>query len=149
MATVWERVGQLEGQTLRTKTGKPFLVVSVDRQSVTVEPEQTGTPRRIRRSEVEAAYNLHLSSEELTASRLVKEQVTGFNPVYIVAMLKAIEGASNVEPASKPRVVIQPEQASAEEFISQLERIHRMHQEGALSDNDFAQAKLKLLKITE
>lgn len=149
MATAWDRVRQLEGQTLRTKTGKPFQVVSVDSKYVTVEPERTGTTRRIRRSEVEAAHDLHLPLEELTASRLVEERVTGFNPVYIVAMLKAIEGATEVEPALKRRVTIQPEQNSAEEFISQLERISKLHQEGVLSDGDFAQAKLKLLKITE
>ncbi len=149
MATVWEQVGQLEGQTLRTKTGKVFRVVSVERQYVTVEPERTGTPRRIRRSEVEAAYDLHLPLEELTATRLIKERVTVVNPVYIVAMLKAMEGISDAEPAAKPRVTIQPEQNSAEEFISQLERINKLHQEGTLSDSDFAKAKLKLLKITE
>ena len=30
-----------------------------------------------------------------------------------------------------------------------LERIRKLHQEGVLSDSDFAQAKLKLLKIKE
>lgn len=149
MATFWERVGQLEGQALKTKTGKPFQVLFVDRQYVTVEPEKTGTPRPIRRVEVEAAYNLHLPLEELTATQLVKERVTVVNPVYIVSILKSIEGASETEPKPRPRMSIRPEQISAEEFISQLERINKLHQEGALSDRDFAQAKLKLLKITE
>lgn len=149
MSTVWERVGQLEGRTLRTKTGKAFQVVSVDSKYVTVEPKQTGTPRHIRRAEVEAAYDLHLPLVELTATRLVKERVTVVNPVYIVAMLRTIEGASDAEPRIEPPAIIQPEQNSAEEFISQLERISKLHQEGVLSDGDFAQAKLKLLKITE
>ena len=64
-------------------------------------------------------------------------------------MLKAIEGAPEAEPAYKPRLIISPEQNSAEEFISQLERISKLHQGGVLSDGDFEQAKLKLLKITE
>ena len=64
-------------------------------------------------------------------------------------MLKAIEGAPEAEPAYKPCLIISPEQNSAEEFISQLERISKLHQEGVLSDGDFEQAKLKLLKITE
>lgn len=96
MATIWERVGQLEGRALRTKTGKAFRVVSVDRQYVTVEPERTGTPRPIRRVELEAACDLHLPLDELTATRLVKERVTVVNPVYIVAMLKAVEGRNSI-----------------------------------------------------
>ena len=121
----------------------------MDSKYVTVKPGSTGTPRPIRRVEVEAAHDLHLSFGELTAKRLVKERVTAVNPVYIVAMLKAIAGALNQEPVPESRVTIQPEQNSAEEFIAQLERISRLHQEGGLSDKDFAQAKLKLLKITE
>ena len=68
MATVWERVGQIAGRTLRTKTGKPFRVVSVDSKYVTVKPERTGTPRPIRRIEVEAASDLRLPLDELTAT---------------------------------------------------------------------------------
>lgn len=83
MATVWERVEQLSGRTLLTKTGKSFNVVSVDKHSVVVEPERTGTTRSIRRTDVEVAYDLHIPLEELTASRLVKERGTSFNPVYL------------------------------------------------------------------
>ena len=149
MATVWERVEQLSGRTLLTKTGKAFKVVSVDRQYVTVEPERTGTPRLIRRVEVESAHDLHLPLDELTATRLVQERVTVVNPVYIVAMLKAMEGASETKPNPTPPRTTRPEQNSVEVFISQLERIAKLHQDGVLSDKDFAQAKLKLLKITE
>lgn len=149
MATVWDRIKQLDGQTLRTKTGKPFRVISVDSDYVIVEPERTGVARSIRRTDLESAYDLHVPLEELTATRLVKEQGTSFNPVYIVSILKAIAGTTSDETRPKTKTVPPSEQNSAEEFISQLERIHKLHQEGTLSDRDFAQAKLKLLKVTE
>jgi hypothetical protein len=150
MDTVWERVRQLQGQTLWTKTGKAFQVVFVDDRYVTVKPEQTGNQRPIRRIEVEAAYDLHIPMGELTATRLVKERVTVVNPVYIVSILKCIEGVSDPQPKSKSAfATTRAEQDSAEAFISQLERIVNLHKQGILSDQDFARAKLKLLKITE
>ena len=149
MATVWERVEKLAGQTLRTKTGKPFQVAAVDRQYVTVIPASTKAPRNVRRVEIEAAYGLDLPLAGLTATRLVQEQGTSFNPVYVVAILKALGGGTEETALPKPSVAILPEQVTTEEFISQLERIGKLHQEGVLSDQDFSQAKLRLLKATE
>lgn len=147
MASLWEQVKQLEGRTLRTKYGKAFQVASVDDRYVTVIPDQTGTPRRIRRIEMESAYDLHLPLENLTAKRLVEERVTAFNPVYLVSMLKAIAGASESEPAPKPAA--RTRQDDPEVFISQLERLAQLRQNGTLSQSEFEQARYKLLKITE
>lgn len=147
MATVWEQVRRLEGRTLKTKTGKAFQVASVDDRSVTVIPDRTGTARPIRRIEMEAAYELHLPLADLTATRLVKERVTVVNPVYLVSMLKAIAGASEAEPAPKP--AIRAKQDDAEVFLSQLECLDQLRQNGTLSQSEFEQAKIKLLKMTE
>ena len=149
MRTIWDHVHLLQGQTLWTKTGKAFQVVFVDNRYVTVKPEQTGNPRPIRRIEVEAAYDLHIPMGELTATRLVKELGTSFNPVYIVAILKAIGETVDAKPKAKSAVTTHPEPGNAEDFIFQLERIAKLHQQGILSNSEFASAKLKLLRITE
>ena len=149
MSAFWDKVRHLQGQILLTKTGKRFQVVSVDDRSVTVKPEQTGNSRPIRRQEVEAAYNLQIPLTGLTATRLVKEKATVVNPVYIVAILKALDGVTDSELKPKTAITVRLHKSTAEEFISQLERISQLHGEGILSDSDFAQAKLKLLKITE
>ncbi len=149
MSAFWDKVRQLQGQVLLTKTGKRFQIVLVDDQSVTVKPEQTGNSRPIRRQEVEAAYSLQIPLSELTAARLIEGLGTSFKPVYIVAILKAIEGVAGAEPKPKTAIPVRLQKSTAEEFISQLERISQLHGEGILSDSDFAQAKLKLLKVTE
>jgi hypothetical protein len=126
MSTAWERGRQLQGQTLWTKTGKAFQVVSVDRQGVIVQPESTGTARTIRRAGVEAAHDL------LMLRRRVPE-------------LKS--GSVIVRPPSRTEEPLRPSASAIWLMSTQVDNCTFL----ALDFNPGKKthAKLKLLKITE
>ena len=56
MSTLWERVRSLEGRTLVTARGSPFVVDTVTGTAVIVSPRNERAPRFIRWRELEEAY---------------------------------------------------------------------------------------------
>ena len=92
MDELWSRVKELEGRTLQTLSRRlPVHITRVEHDQVLVTPESTGTTRAIRREEIEKAYELRLSTEELTPSRLRAEGASEFNPAYVAAILNALK----------------------------------------------------------
>jgi hypothetical protein len=67
MATVWDRVRQLKGKTLKTlHRKKPFTVIDVLKDRVKVRPEGgNGTVRPLRGKVIEDFIDLGISREEL------------------------------------------------------------------------------------
>jgi hypothetical protein len=77
----------LRGKTLHTLgAGKPFIVKSVDENSMVVIPRSSGRERTLRRSEIESAFNELWVSRELTL-KSIREQHSELNPSYIVSLL--------------------------------------------------------------
>jgi hypothetical protein len=91
MATLWERIQALEGQTLVTVSGRAtFDVASVDDGYVRVVPRKTGKTRPIPHREFELAASLGLLTAEVTPIQLRREGVSEFNPAYVAAIIRAV-----------------------------------------------------------
>jgi hypothetical protein len=91
MSELWSKVQGLTGQTLMTDSrGKKFQIVSVSADWVTLVPKEgNGTPRPIRRADLEAVSRLNLGMNELTPSRIQEELPGTRNSSYIAAILAA------------------------------------------------------------
>ena len=77
----------LRGKTFYTLgTRRPFLVKTVDEESLVIVPRSSGKERTITRSEIEGAFNELWISRELTL-KFVGELHSEANPSYIVALL--------------------------------------------------------------
>jgi hypothetical protein len=84
---VWNYMFWLRGKTFYTLgTKRPFLVKSVDRNSLVIVPRSSGKERTITRSEIEGAFNELWISHELTL-KFVGELHSETNASYIVALL--------------------------------------------------------------
>ena len=91
MATLWERVRALEGQTLPTVTGREaFEIVEVGDDRVRVVPRSSGKPRSpIERWRFEHAEALGLATADVTPAQLRQAGVSEFNPAYVAAIIRA------------------------------------------------------------
>ncbi len=81
----------LQGQTLHTVTGLPFLIQSVERDRVVVVPDRTGKPRPIRWMELEAAAERLGHTGELTITA-IRQHASEANPAYVFALLAQLPG---------------------------------------------------------
>src|SRR5215211_6433646 len=93
MARLWERVRELEGQTLPTVSGRTaFDIVSVGDHYVRVTPHSSGKPRLIRREEFERAEMLRLVRADVIPIQLRDAKISEFNPAYVAAIIRAVVG---------------------------------------------------------
>lgn len=95
MATVWERVRQLNGKTLHTlKQGKAFEVTGVDSSRIEFVPASgKGITRGIGREQIEQVAEMNLEESDLTPSRLAQEFPTDQNLSYMAAIVHAVTKA--------------------------------------------------------
>ena len=96
MATLWERVRALEGQTLPTVSGREaFDVAEVDDRHIRVLPRSSGKPRRIERRQFELAESLGLATANVHPIQLRRAGASEFNPAYVAAIIRAAVRADN------------------------------------------------------
>ena len=95
MATVWERVRQLDGKTLHTlKQGKAFDVIGVQSDRIEFVPVSgNGTQRWIGREWIEQVIDMNLDESDLTPSRLSQEFPNDQNLSYMAAIVYAVTKA--------------------------------------------------------
>lgn len=124
MRPLWDGVRALQGQTLTTLRGKPFTVLTVTDTLVTIIPKSTGKLRPVRRQEIEAAAHITGGPAALTATAVREAGASEMNPVYVVAILKALPAPPLTETATRTvaealrRMAIWQE-ASAQETVAQ------------------------------
>ena len=88
----WDEIRNLKGRTLKTlDRRKPFQVVEVTENTVTVLPLETGKERPIPRTGIENAFRHLVVTGRLMLAELEKEY-TPRNPVYAAAMLAELPG---------------------------------------------------------
>lgn len=94
MSDIWNRVQQLNGQTLKTRAqGREFHIIGVSHDRIEFVPRRgKGTRRWISRSWIERAANLGLDESELTPSRLAQEFPNDQNLSYMAAIVHAATG---------------------------------------------------------
>ena len=90
MSEIWTRVRSLEGRTLLTSTGKPFLVVEVGSDYLRIAPESTGKGRPIKRSEIEGAAEL----KDPTPTEVRAAGISEYNPAYVAAIVRALSSSA-------------------------------------------------------
>ena len=97
MASLWNRVRALEGQTLPTVSGRGtfFEVAEVGANHVPVVPRSSGKPRRIERREFEQAESLGLATAGVHPIQLRRAGASEFNPAYVAAIIRAAVRADN------------------------------------------------------
>lgn len=89
---IWDEIRKLKGRTLKTlDRQKPFTVVAVTYDKVTVIPQSTGKERPISREGVENAYRHLLVTGRLTLAEIEKDYAPR-NPVYVAAILAELPG---------------------------------------------------------
>ncbi len=87
---IWPCICQLRGRELKTLAfGRPFEVVDVGDDRVTLSPTVSGKHRVIRRSIVEDAFTALVDRRELTSIEIA-EAFTPYHAVYVAALLAAI-----------------------------------------------------------
>jgi hypothetical protein len=119
---LWKELMKLVGQELRTLHEKnPFTVNEVQERQVRIAVGATGSPRTIRREEIELAWE-RLVEEGSVSLVEIKRRFSDFNPAYVTAILAALHGVTHrTEPIrlfysqeAEPEVV--PEIPSVEEI---------------------------------
>ncbi len=92
MATIWERVRQLNGTTLHTlKQGKAFKIIGVQHDRIEFVPVSgNGTQRWIGREWIEQVVGMNLHISDLTPSRLALEFPNDQNLSYMAAIVDAV-----------------------------------------------------------
>ena len=91
ISQLWVEIRELKGRTLHTlDRRKPFSVVNVTENTITVLPRSTGKERPIQRSGIENAFRRLTVTGRLT----LKEEFTPRNPVYTAAFLAEMPGVS-------------------------------------------------------
>lgn len=91
MATLWERVRVLEGQTLPTAGGRAtFEIAAVDDSTVHVVPHSTGNSRPINWREFRRAEACGLIASDISIAQLQEAGISEFNRSYVAAIICAI-----------------------------------------------------------
>jgi hypothetical protein len=88
---IWSRIKALEGQTLyTTKQRRPFNVVSVgdERISLTIGPSSKKTS--IRRDTLEEAFEHSKTKGEVRPTDIRKAKISEARPTYVAAIIHAI-----------------------------------------------------------
>lgn len=84
---IWNAIRKLKGRTLKTlDRRKPFTIVAITDNTVTVLPLSTGKERPIARVGIENAFRHLQTTGQLTLAEIEKEYASR-NPVYVAAML--------------------------------------------------------------
>jgi hypothetical protein len=91
MADLRQRVRLLEGRTLRTQRGAAFDVERVTDHGTYIHIRSSGSRRNVPWREIDQAYALGLSRDELTPARIRSEGASEFNPAYVAAILMALQ----------------------------------------------------------
>ncbi len=92
---VWNEIRKLKGRVLNTlDQHKPFTVVSITDETITVLPQSTGKERPISRDGVENAYRHLFATGHLTLAEL-ESDFTPRNPVYVAAILTELPGVQH------------------------------------------------------
>jgi hypothetical protein len=98
----WREVQSLVGRNLQTlDQGKPFEVILVKDGVVIVRVGSSGKERKIRRKQIEPAWN-ELIRRSVLARTTIRDQYSKFNPAYIAAILAALPG---IEYTQKPIIL--------------------------------------------
>ena len=86
----WPKIASLNGLELKTLArGRPFDVISVSKETVTLSPVVSGVERMIPRTDLEEAFQALLQRRELTTIEIA-EEISTFNATYISALLAAL-----------------------------------------------------------
>src|SRR5215217_7028832 len=92
MASLWERVRALEGQTLQTVRDRvSFEIVSIDDSKIKVLVS-SGKTYSIYRREFDKAEALGLVTVNVKPSQLRKAGASEGNPAYVAAIIRATVG---------------------------------------------------------
>lgn len=91
MPSFWDRVRQLDGQTLKTiAQGREFDVVRVTHDRIVFRPRRgKGTERWWPRKELEELDSAIASVDEMTPERVRREWPSDQNTSYVAAILRA------------------------------------------------------------
>ena len=108
---------------------------------------RSGNGFRLRYASIDDIKVIRTGKNEVIITTKEKKRISLF--IYRVDTLLSllyerinfVNGQSQVIDAE-----VSPTKDSKEEFLSQLERLAKLHESGALSDEEFKQAKEKLLK---
>jgi hypothetical protein len=89
---IWAEIKRLKGETLSTLARrKPFKIVSVTDNSVTVMPLSTNKERPVPRAGIENAFQRLITIGEINLADL-EADFTPLNPVYTAAILAEMQG---------------------------------------------------------
>jgi hypothetical protein len=89
---LWHDIRQLNGCTLSTLARrKPFDIVEISNNSITVRPHSTGKERPVPRTGIENAFQRLITIGEITLADL-EADFTPLNPVYTAAILAEMRG---------------------------------------------------------
>lgn len=92
---LWRRITNLKGQMLPTATGRgSFWVRTVSHDDVRIRVGKD-RPRRLQRTQLEAAYALGLKGDALRPTEIAATKIAEFDSAYVVGILKAV-GADRV-----------------------------------------------------
>jgi hypothetical protein len=87
---IWIEVEKLKGQTLTTlDQRKPFDIVEITENTITVRPHKSETDRQISRDAIEGACKRLITAGEITRTE-IHSDFSEFNPAYVVAILAAL-----------------------------------------------------------
>ncbi len=89
---IWNEISNLKGRTLKTlDRHKPFEIVALTENVVTVLPKSTGKERPISREGVDNAYR-HLTVTGRLSLTEIENDFAPYNPVYVAAILAELPG---------------------------------------------------------
>ena len=92
MASLWERVRALEGQTLQTVRDRvPFEIVSIDDSKIKVLVS-SGKTYSIYRRQLDKAEALGLVTADVRPSQLRKAGASKGTPAYAAPIIRAVVG---------------------------------------------------------
>ena len=97
----WTEIAKLIGRTLKTlEQERPFDVVDVTHDEVTVRPTINDNERRIPREEIEGAFD-ELITLGVISRVDIEARYSRYNPAYVAAILAEMPGVQySVKPIS-------------------------------------------------
>lgn len=92
VSQVWNEIRKLKGRTLKTMDRrKPFTIVAITDETVTVLPQSTGKERPISRAGIENAFRHLMVNGHLTLAE-IENDFAPRNPVCVAAILVELPG---------------------------------------------------------
>jgi predicted HNH restriction endonuclease len=100
MRNFWHNIVVLENQVLLTLTDRsPFKINSVSNERVVVLPNISGSPRIIKKSVFEKAYNQLEENGSIDLDEI--RRFINFSPVYVMAILESFPEVNKVKQGRK------------------------------------------------